>query len=128
MSTKRYALSNKDGAGRERNLPLVLTPGATTTYDLDSSTYKGKYTNQISCDGTTHVGTFLLPPVAQNKGCVLYVSHIAGANYTIFSHQTAENSGANVWTASATTAGQSAVLYCNGLIWTVLQKQGTTTV
>lgn len=123
-----WAISKRNIAGQEKSKPLVLAPGATTTYNLESATYKNKYTNEISCDGTTHVGTFLLPKVAENKGCILNVSHIAGANYTIFNHQTAEQSGANVWTANATTGGQSAVLYCDGAIWTVLQKQGTTTV
>ena len=123
-----WAISTKNIAGQDKSKPLVLAPAATTTYNLESATYKNKYTNEISCDGTTHVGTFLLPKVAENKGCLLYVSHIAGANYTIFNHQTAEQSGANVWAANATTGGQSAVLYCDGTIWTVLQKQGTTTV
>jgi hypothetical protein len=123
-----WAVSNRKISGQNFAKPLVLTPGATTTYNLESATYKNLYTNQITCDGTTHVATVLLPKVAENKGAILYVSHIAGANYSIFSHQTAENSGANVFTASATTAGQSAVLYCDGVIWTVLQKQGTTTV
>jgi len=124
----RYALSNIAPNGVPRHLPLTLTPSEATTYDLESATYKGKYTNEVIVDGTTAVGTVLLPKVADNKGCTMELSHIAGANYTIFKYQAAEQSGAAVFTASATTAGQNATVYCNGTTWVVIRKAGTTTV
>ena len=124
----RYALSNKAPNGVSRHLPLTLTPSEATTYDLESATYKGKYTNEVIVDGTTAVGTVLLPKVADNKGCTMELSHIAGANYTIFKYQTGEQSGAAVFTASATTAGQNATVFCNGETWVVIRKAGTTTV
>lgn len=124
----RYALNSTDTAGRDRHLPLKLTPSEATTYNLESATYKGKYTNEVIVDGTTAVGTVLLPKVAENKGCTLELSHIAGANYTIFKYQAAEQSGAAVFTASATTAGQNATVYCDGATWTIIRKAGTTTV
>ena len=128
MAVKKWALNNVGPAKKERYLPLTLTPSEATTYDMESATYKGKYTGQIIVDGTTAVGTVLLPKVAENKGCTLELSHIAGANYSIFKYQAAEQSGAAVFTSSATTAGQNATVYCNGTTWVVIKKAGTTTV
>lgn len=123
-----WAISKRNIAGQDKSKPLILTPAEALTYDLESATYKNKYSNEIIVDGTTAVGTVLLPKVAENKGCTMELSHIAGANYSIFKYQAAEQSGAAVFTASATTAGQNATVYCNGTTWVVIKKAGTTTV
>lgn len=123
MSKGRYALSNIDAMGRTRIKPLTLNASTATTYNLESATYKGLYTNKVAVNGTTAKATVLLPKVAENKGCFLEVSQTAGTNYAEFKYQTAEQSGASVLQLSA--AQLNGVLYCDGGTWTVIEKSAT---
>ena len=123
MNTGRYARSNIGIGGTQRAVPLTLNPSEATTYNLESSIYKGLYTNKIVVNGTTAKATILLPKVAANKNCVLEVSQTAGTNYAEFKYQTAEQSGASVLQLSA--AQLNGVLYCDGGTWTVIEKSAT---
>lgn len=123
-----WAISKRNIAGQDKSKPLILTPAEALTYNLELATYKNKYSNEIIVDGTTAVGTVLLPKVAENKGCTLELSHIAGTNYSIFKYQAAEQSGAAVFTSNGTTGGQNATVYCDGSTWAIIKKAGTTTV
>lgn len=123
MAVKKWALSNIGPAKKERILPLTLAPSAATTYNLESATYKGLYTNKILINGTTHVATVLLPKVAENKGCVLEFYQSAGTNYGVIKYQTGEGSDATVVTLSA--AQLNAKLYSNGTAWSVIELSAT---
>lgn len=123
MAVKKWALSNIGPAKQARNLPLTLAPSAATTYNLESTTYKGLYTNKILINGTTHVATVLLPKVAENKGCFLEFYQSAGANYGVIKYQTGEGNDATVVTLSA--AQLSAILYSNGSTWAIVGLSAT---
>jgi len=118
-----WAVSNKKMSGQEYTRPLTLAPEATTTYNLESATYKNLYTNKILINGTTHVATVLLPKVAENKDCVLEFSQSAGTNYGVIKYQTGEESDATVVTLSA--AQLNAKLFCNGSTWVVIELSAT---
>lgn len=118
-----WAISKRNIAGQDKSKPLTLNASEATTYNLESATYKNKYSDKIVVNGTTAKATVLLPKVAENKNCVLEVSQTAGTHYAEFKYQTAEESGASVLQLSA--AQLNGVLYCDGSTWVVIEKSAT---